>query len=55
MWKGRPILPDEEKKRKVSITLSKKILNKLEVITNNKSFFIEKILNEYFNKDGNDS
>lgn len=40
----RPKLKNEDKKIKVSITLSKEINNKLEKLTNNKSNFIEDLI-----------
>lgn len=40
----RPKIKNEDKKIKVSITLSKEINNKLEKLTNNKSNFIEDLI-----------
>jgi len=39
-------MPKAEKKIKLSISLSKEMLDKLDNITSNKSGFIEKMLNE---------
>ena len=41
---ARPKLPKEDKKVKISITLSKETNFKLEKITNNKSKFIEELI-----------
>jgi len=47
---GRPKLKKEEKKGKLGITLSKELIEKINLTTNNKSLFIEKIINDYFKK-----
>jgi len=41
---GRPKLPKTEKKSNLCITISKEISAKLELVTNNKSAFIEELL-----------
>ena len=43
---GRPKLPKEEKKIKLSITLTNETNLKLEKLTNNKSKFIEDLINK---------
>jgi len=45
---GIPKLTKEEKKIKISITLSQDLLKKIKKLTNNKSFFIEQILLKEF-------
>jgi metal-responsive CopG/Arc/MetJ family transcriptional regulator len=49
---GRPKLKQEDKKVKLSITLDKKINLELDVISNNKSKFIEELIINYL-KNGN--
>lgn len=44
---GRPKLIEFERKRKLSITLSKEAYDKLENLTTNKSKYIEKLINGY--------
>jgi hypothetical protein len=44
---GRPKLKQEDKKVKLSITLDKKINLELDVISNNKSKFIEELIINY--------
>ena len=44
---ARPKLLKEEKKIKVSITLSKEINLKLEILTKNKSKFIENLIKNF--------
>lgn len=46
----RPKLKQDEKKGKLGITISKGIINKINICTNNKSLFIENLLIEYFKK-----
>jgi len=41
---GRPKLPKDDKKIKLSITLSNEVNLKLEKLTNNKSKFIEELI-----------
>lgn len=50
---GRPKLKVEEKKGKLGISLSKELINKINSITNNKSTFIEDLIKQYFNSNGN--
>jgi len=45
---GRPKLKQEEKKGKLGISLSKELIIKINSVTNNKSVFIENLINEYF-------
>ena len=45
---ARPKLKNDDKKGKLGITISKKIINKMESETNNKSKFIENLLINYF-------
>jgi len=45
---GRPKLKQEDKKGKLGISLSKEIIKKINSITDNKSTFIEHMINEYF-------
>jgi hypothetical protein len=47
----RPKLNDSEKRVKISITLSKKINEKLENDLINKSKLIDKLLSDYYGKD----
>jgi metal-responsive CopG/Arc/MetJ family transcriptional regulator len=47
---GRPKLKETEKKGKIGITLSKSLINHLDEITNNKSKFIETLLEDYLYK-----
>jgi hypothetical protein len=44
---GRPKLEENEKKIKLGITISKNSFTMLEMLTNNKSEFIEKLINNY--------
>lgn len=46
---GRPKLKTEEKKGKLGISLSKELITKINLITNNKSIFIEDLIIKYFN------
>ena len=50
MGKGRPILPKEEKKIKLSVTISREAYNYLEQNTNNKSTVVENLIIEKFKK-----
>jgi hypothetical protein len=45
---ARPKLKEQDKKTKLGISISKEIKEKIEVITNNKSQFIERIIQAYF-------
>lgn len=45
---GRPKINEDEKKGKLGITLSKELIKKIDLITNNKSVFIESLIVEYF-------
>lgn len=45
---ARPKMKTEEKKTKLGISISNEIKDKLELITNNKSKFIEDLLIRYF-------
>ena len=47
---ARPKMKQQDKKTKLGISISKEIKNKLEIITNNKSKFIENLIIEYFKK-----
>lgn len=47
---GRPKIKQEEKKGKLGISLSKEIIEKINLTTNNKSLFIENLIIEYFKK-----
>lgn len=47
---GRPKLKENEKKGKLGISISKDLIIKLNSVTNNKSTFIEGLINDYFNK-----
>ena len=47
---GRPKLKKEDKKGKLGISISKELIKKLDLITNNKSILIEQIITEYLNK-----
>ena len=44
---SRPFLKPEEKKDKLGITISKELNEKLGVVTNNKSKFIEDLILEH--------
>lgn len=44
---GRPKLNEEDKKIKLSITISKDLVVKLNDVTKNKSNFIESLLKKY--------
>lgn len=46
---SRPKLKSEDKKTKLGISISREIKNKIELITNNKSAFIEGLIIKYFN------
>lgn len=48
MGKGRPILPKEEKKIKLSVTISIKAYEYLEKNTSNKSAVVESLIIEKF-------
>jgi len=50
---GRPKMKQEEKKTKLGVSISIDIKNKIEILTNNKSKFIEDLIIEYF-KNKND-
>ena len=50
MKKGRPILPDEDKKIKLSVTISRKAYEYLDKNTNNKSTVVESLILEKFEK-----
>ena len=45
---GRPKLSMEDKKGKLGISISKELIIKINNETNNKSTFIEKLINDYF-------
>ncbi len=45
---ARPKMKQEEKKTKLGISISREIKDKIELITNNKSKFIEDLITEYF-------
>jgi hypothetical protein len=45
---ARPKLKKEDHKGKLGITISKDLIEKIETETNNKSKFIEDLVNEYF-------
>ncbi len=45
---GRPKLKEKDKKTKIGITISREINKLLEQKTNNKSKFIEDLLNNFF-------
>jgi len=47
---SRPKLIEQDKKIKLSVTISRETNNKLEILTNNKSSFIDKIINEYYDQ-----
>jgi hypothetical protein len=47
---ARPKLKEEEKKIRLGVTISRRLYTKIESETNNKSEFIEKLLNKYFNE-----
>jgi hypothetical protein len=44
---GRPKLEEKEKKIKLGITISNHSFTMLEILTNNKSEFIENLINNY--------
>lgn len=45
---GRPKLKEKDKKTKLGISISREINDKIEKVTNNKSKFIEHVINAYF-------
>lgn len=45
---ARPKLKEEEKKIRLGVTISRELYYKINSETNNKSEFIEKLLNKYF-------
>lgn len=45
---ARPKLKEKDKKTKLGISISRDIKDKIEMVTNNKSKFIEDIITEYF-------
>lgn len=47
---ARPKLKTEEKKIKLGITISRLLNSMIDKETNNKSKFIENLINEYFKK-----
>lgn len=47
---SRPKLIEQDKKIKLSVTISRETNNKLETLTNNKSSFIDKIISEYYDQ-----
>lgn len=47
---GRPKLNQEDKKGKLGISISKELIKKLDLMTNNKSNLIEQIIISYLNK-----
>ena len=47
---GRPKLEEKDKKIKLGITISNNSFNMLEMLTNNKSEFIENLINKYLEK-----
>jgi metal-responsive CopG/Arc/MetJ family transcriptional regulator len=44
---GRPKLMEEDKKIKLSITISRDLLDKINNLTKNKSVFIETLIKKY--------
>lgn len=46
---GRPKINESDKKIKISITLSKEVINILTNLTNNKSKIIEELIINYYN------
>jgi len=50
MKRGRPILLKEDKKIKLSVTISRKAFEYLEKNTNNKSTIVESLILEKFEK-----
>lgn len=47
---SRPKLFEQDKKIKLSVTISRETNKILETLTNNKSKFIEKIITEYYDQ-----
>jgi len=45
---ARPKMKKEDRKTKLGISISKEIKNRIELITSNKSRFIEDLIIEYF-------
>jgi len=45
---ARPRMKSEEKKTKLGISISRSVKDKIELITNNKSKFIEDLILKYF-------
>lgn len=45
---GRPKLKEKDKKTKLGISISRENKDKIEKITNNKSKFIEDLIEDYF-------
>lgn len=46
---ARPKLKQEDRKTKLGISISREIKDKIELVTTNKSKFIEDLITEYFN------
>ena len=47
---GRPKIKEEDKKFKLGITIDNEVNDMLNEITNNKSYFINNLIKEYYNK-----
>jgi len=47
---SRPKLFEQDKKIKLSVTISREANEKLELLSNNKSNFIDKIITEYYDQ-----
>jgi metal-responsive CopG/Arc/MetJ family transcriptional regulator len=45
---ARPKLKEDDKKIRLGVTISRELFKKIDSETNNKSEFIEKLLNKYF-------
>lgn len=45
---SRPKLEEEDKKIRLGVTISRDLYKKIDLETNNKSEFIEKLLKKYF-------
>jgi hypothetical protein len=45
---SRPKLKEEDKKIRLGVTISRELYKKIDLETNNKSEFIEKLLTKYF-------
>lgn len=51
---ARPKLKESDQKGKLGISISKKLIEKINNETNNKSTFIEKLVDAYFKSKNND-